>query len=572
QRFRHFFLKCADSLLCFLYMQFGNGKRYLHRVYLVIAAVMGCVFLLLQPAGVVPDEIAHWYNTYHYSNQMMGVQEAEKGRLSMREEDSEIPLVTHAREQEVFNAYWDSIPVNGHQTDIVPTKNDYHEVGTPYQYLGGMFGISIGRLLGLGGMMTFLLGRILNLVIFILLTAFAIKKLPFGKMALFIVALMPMTLQQAASYSPDVTINGLVFVVVALSLHLAYRAVNKDPEKDAAANTVSKEMLPEVSGKIPEKTGNISAATEKKSFFKNIDKRLLVQYIVLAAACLLLLFLKGYVYAVFCFLPLMIAWKKRKTCRFETFFPLGISVVCAVIMLLQIGNVFPRQTTNEAVSGNQAAVETEAVVAAASEKAAEKALSEIESAAISETAAGTAAEQAAAEAAAAETAAEITDAEESNALYTISYLLKDPKECFRILFNTAVMRDGFYYETMVGTPLQWLNAEVNRLIIYFFTVLLVLAALRRKSQTLQPGVKAKLYIHLISWICVAAVLAAMLLSWSHISDHKIEGVQGRYFIPPFMAMLLTVPSRGISISDSYDTGILLAALFGLFWLIQSLLL
>jgi uncharacterized membrane protein len=92
----------------------------------------------------------------------------------------------------------------------------------PYFYYISAVGLTVGRLLHFGTLQVFLLGRLCNLLMFVLAVYYSIKKIPFGKTVLFLWALLPITLQQTMSYSYDAPILALSVVVISLSLRLAY--------------------------------------------------------------------------------------------------------------------------------------------------------------------------------------------------------------------------------------------------------------------------------------------------------------------------------------------------------------
>ena len=82
----------------------------------------------------------------------------------------------------------------------------------------------MGRILGLSAMLTFQLGRIFNLLVFILLIRLAIGVTPYWKNLFGALGLLPITLQQAASASYDAIINGLVFLSIAKTLRSSIRS------------------------------------------------------------------------------------------------------------------------------------------------------------------------------------------------------------------------------------------------------------------------------------------------------------------------------------------------------------
>lgn len=72
-----------------------------------------------------------------------------------------------------------------------------------HAYLPQALGITLGRLLSLGQVLTIYLGRLCNLAFFVLCGWLAVRLAPFGKMAFFGAALLPMTLELVSSLSYD---------------------------------------------------------------------------------------------------------------------------------------------------------------------------------------------------------------------------------------------------------------------------------------------------------------------------------------------------------------------------------
>ena len=90
-------------------------------------------------------------------------------------------------------------------------------------YLPAILGMSLARLLHLGTVPMLLLARWCSLLFFALMTYFGMKKLPFGKITLFLLAILPMNLQQCTSFSYDAVITGVVFLFICYCIALAYR-------------------------------------------------------------------------------------------------------------------------------------------------------------------------------------------------------------------------------------------------------------------------------------------------------------------------------------------------------------
>ena len=83
-------------------------------------------------------------------------------------------------------------------------------------------GIFITRIFGGNILVQIYAARITNLIVYILFTYFAIKKIPFKKFAIFMITFLPITIQEAASLSPDALTNAICIFFVAYILELMY--------------------------------------------------------------------------------------------------------------------------------------------------------------------------------------------------------------------------------------------------------------------------------------------------------------------------------------------------------------
>jgi uncharacterized membrane protein len=88
----------------------------------------------------------------------------------------------------------------------------------PLGYIASGLGIAIARLLHLGAIPTFYMGRVFNAALFIFLVYLSIKIIPVGKETLFVISMFPMVLQQTATYSYDSIIIGLLFLFTAMTM------------------------------------------------------------------------------------------------------------------------------------------------------------------------------------------------------------------------------------------------------------------------------------------------------------------------------------------------------------------
>ena len=92
----------------------------------------------------------------------------------------------------------------------------------PTLYLPQAVGVWLGERLSMPSIASFYLARVINILAFLALLWAAVRVVPFGRPVLLAVAALPTTAYQAASVSPDATINGLGWLVLALSLAAGY--------------------------------------------------------------------------------------------------------------------------------------------------------------------------------------------------------------------------------------------------------------------------------------------------------------------------------------------------------------
>lgn len=196
-------------------------KFKLENVYLICAISLGFAMNLCIPLWVAPDEIVHNYKAYEVSNDILGIDNTANNTLMMRYDDA----VARYKSKEVMRSDYNEL--FGHLFDelqnaeLIDSGITTH-YAQKYLFFIPALGITIGRLLGLGTTLTFVLGRIFNLLMFTMIVYYSIKKIPFAKSVVFVWALIPVTLQQAGSYSYDCPINALSILVISLTMSFMY--------------------------------------------------------------------------------------------------------------------------------------------------------------------------------------------------------------------------------------------------------------------------------------------------------------------------------------------------------------
>lgn len=182
----------------------------------------GLIYLLILPAFSAPDEQRHYISAYKLSNQMLLQEPVDiNGNVFVRVGDYEI--FNKKPGVEYYGNFYGSIfDFSNNDATLVGQNEAVDAGGGIVAHLPGAIGITIARLLKLNRSMMLLLGRFMGLLFYCFCIYWAIKKMPFGKMVLFVISMFPMTLEEASSFSYDLVVNGLVFFVTAYMLSLIY--------------------------------------------------------------------------------------------------------------------------------------------------------------------------------------------------------------------------------------------------------------------------------------------------------------------------------------------------------------
>ena len=225
-------LKSLYVALCIALLLFGGICYWLiiirqlpaERFYLPVAICLGMIFQAVIAVHGVPDEPWHIDTAYKYSNKMLFVEDTGvPGTIYKRQCDALMQdLLANGVES---NSYYQLMHHTFEWADdkelIQVNYVDSSNLVPGVIFFPTALGISIGRLLGLSALLTLQLGRLCNLLAFVLLTWGAIRTTPYAKNLIAMIGLLPITMQQGASASYDAVTNGLAFLFIAYCFRLA---------------------------------------------------------------------------------------------------------------------------------------------------------------------------------------------------------------------------------------------------------------------------------------------------------------------------------------------------------------
>lgn len=120
--------------------------------------------------------------------------------------------------------------------------------------------------------------------------------------------------------------------------------------------------------------------------------------------------------------------------------------------------------------------------------------------------------------------------------YSIAFLINHPRYIPRIIVGTIFVYGPYYLLTFVGHFLGWLELEISS--IYIKIELIILALVTVFSDTKKITFNKRTISIIASLISIVFIFAGLLLSWTPINTVLVQGVQGRYFIPVALPLLL----------------------------------
>lgn len=207
-----------------------EGRFREENIFLLLAVPFVISMLLMWPGNSVYDETRHYHTVYNYSNCVLGYGSSEDGtELQMRKCDvldyevqKGIGSAENAQAQS-WGYYIQRMTEENGSTELVPVSISAASVvknGTIIEYLPATLGLTLGRLLGLDYLGTGTLARLANVICYLALCYFAIRKTPTLKSLFVLLSALPMNLYQVSGISYDGLTYGIGIVVFAYIMKL----------------------------------------------------------------------------------------------------------------------------------------------------------------------------------------------------------------------------------------------------------------------------------------------------------------------------------------------------------------
>lgn len=218
---------------------FGNGKE--HILYLVLAVGFGMVMLFDLTPLYGFDMKFQFDSTYVLSNELLGIEGTIWAPSSADPNQNSVYYYRRACDDYTLYQFYQNDSVSDNYTDMAAALKNLRldspeegrlilaESGQGFisTQLGILYwpqalGFAAARKLNLGFLPMVQCGRLASYAVFVLLTFFAIRAMPFGKRILLILALTPAVLVQTVSLTRDVMILGMCFFLIGMGMQAAF--------------------------------------------------------------------------------------------------------------------------------------------------------------------------------------------------------------------------------------------------------------------------------------------------------------------------------------------------------------
>lgn len=225
------------SLFIFIVIFYHDSlAKNVHILFFCSVMIIGSLYVCEYPSivGISWDDEIHYARTLKLANVFDGV---------YYEADTKI-ISEYAENIYSHNCY-DLASRNAYMKDVEEVYSQKLISETPVgtagiysiTYIPSAIGIVIARGLGLNFRHTFMLGKLFNLLIYVLLVTLAIRKTPYGKVLMTVVGMIPTIIFMAASYSYDPWVLGWSLLGYAYFIHVICNSKD-DNDKDLIISAI----------------------------------------------------------------------------------------------------------------------------------------------------------------------------------------------------------------------------------------------------------------------------------------------------------------------------------------------
>lgn len=208
------------------------------KLFLYTVPIMCLLFLVIMPMYRGHDENRH----------MLRIYEISEGHLLTEVHDdvvgTPLPKVVidgtgkYWREEMSYNDILDLKDVEIDYDDTKITSMDTVAIYSPVQYIPQAIGMVFSRLISDNLLLMLYMARLFNLIVCVVLLYFTIKLIPFGKLLVYLISLLPLSIEAFSTMSPDGITISLSMLLIAYILNIIFKPERVVQKKDIAIISV----------------------------------------------------------------------------------------------------------------------------------------------------------------------------------------------------------------------------------------------------------------------------------------------------------------------------------------------
>ena len=143
--------------------------------------------------------------------------------------------------------------------------------------------------------------------------------------------------------------------------------------------------------------------------------------------------------------------------------------------------------------------------------------------------------------------------------YTLHYIITNPVHSVKLLAKTLISYGYQWYGELIGDGFGWLQIYVSPFLTLIYTLLIAVSALNINGEERSLSNKTRIVSMGVVLFSAALVILSMWIFWTPLNYGIIAGVQGRYFIPVFMLVVLAIKNKTTIIKKDVSGVLLFAA-------------
>lgn len=213
------------SIIYYFLIKYFNKKEIkLEKLFLCLIIPLGIMYGLVNPLGKIPDETQHARKSMAISNGIFFAHKDEDGNPYDKFNSKINELVTTS--VDTYEDAWTRITAAETDEEIMLIYS--MATYAPICHMPQAFGMILARIFGGGVTVQCYMARLVNLLFSTFLFYEAIRFIPFKKIVVFFLGLLPLTISECASMSSDaLTISGCIFYIS----YILYLVYDKSKEK-----------------------------------------------------------------------------------------------------------------------------------------------------------------------------------------------------------------------------------------------------------------------------------------------------------------------------------------------------